>query len=260
MSRVFNPTRRNRNIGTAFLGHGQDNRASIPRPRNRQRDWAEQIGTHHIFRQTVSRRELVFIVEDTHGGCTHACSINDICYLLAHVPAFDWHGLSTFVLRQPTAKQRMLRPAWGRLFYDADMGSLSGESIHRGPAILLDAVNFDARLVWSKSLRPDDQEELKRLLADGHRIISDGRRHVLTVSQESVRATQLYRTLLHEIGHWVDFRKKVTGPADAGGDFVILSQLYFARRAAEREAFAHRFADATRAHLQRFGVIPFAPR
>ena len=212
-----------------------------------------------MFRRVVSRREVVFVVEDNHGGCAHACSVDDICNLLANIPTFDWQGLTIFVLRQPTEKQRNFRPAWGRLFYEADLGSLSGEAILRGPAIMLEAIDFETKLVWPKSLDSFDRVELDRLREDGHQIVRDGRSHVLSVSSESVRTTQLYRTFFHEIGHWVDFCEKVKKPTDDGRDFVERSKAYFSRPIGEREAFAHRYAEDTRARLHRFGIIPFAP-
>jgi len=76
----------------------------------------------------------------------------------------------------------------------------------------------------------------------------------------SIRATQLYRTLLHEIGHWVDFSEKVLAPAAlVRGEHGLLSEAYFSRTYEERESFAHTYAEARAAHLIKFGVIPFEP-
>lgn len=177
--------------------------------------------------------------------------------MLANIPMVDWEGLETFVLRQSTRKQRILSPAWGRLLYDADLG-LPGRATKRmGPAVLLEAVDCAAKLEWSSSLDPDDQAELERLKQDGHAIERVGRRHVISTNVAATRATQLYRTLLHEIGHWVDWLEKVERPAARGGDFDSLYEAYFQRPKDEREAFAHRYADEARERLQRFGVMPF---
>ncbi len=74
----------------------------------------------------------------------------------------------------------------------------------------------------------------------------------------SVRATQLYRTLLQEIGHWVDFNEKVLAPALlCKVELELLSEAYFSRPYEEREAFAHNYAEARKAHLTKFGIIPF---
>lgn len=205
----------------------------------------------------VGSREIIFLVEETTGGCVHACSVDDVRHVLAHVPAGDWEGLDTFVLRQSTRKQRTLRPAWGRLLYFADLGVPGRAAKRRGPAVLLEAVDCAAKLKWSSSLDPDDQAELDRLAEDGHVIERIGRQHVFSISPEATRATQLYRTLLHEIGHWVDWLNKVERPAERGGDFDRLREAYFQRPRDERDAFAHRYASEMRERLVRFGVIPF---
>jgi hypothetical protein len=85
-----------------------------------------------------------------------------------------------------------------------------------------------------------------------------GRRYIFSMTAQSVRATQLYRTLLHEIGHWADWLEKVETPCARGEDFDAMADAYFARPQAEREAYAHRYADNLRAGLEREGLIPFA--
>jgi hypothetical protein len=112
---------------------------------------------------------------------------------------------------------------------------------------------------WSLSLDPEDSQELARLRADGHMIERNGRNHVIHVTPRSARSTQLYRTLLHEIGHWFDWLSKVETPAARGEDFSSLVDLYFARPSSERDAFAHRFADEVGQEMVRTGVIPFEP-
>src|SRR5215831_11316232 len=96
---------------------------------------------------------------------------------------------------------------------------------------------------WSKSLTPDGRQELERLRGDGHEIVTTRRGHRINVSLESIRATQLYRTLLHEIGHIVDNDR---------------DPIAFDRRSSlEKESFAHQYADKLRERLIRFGIIPF---
>ena len=260
MNSGFNPVRRNRNIGTKRQGHGQNNRLSIPRIAGAERLWNEHLGNYTQTQRFVSGRSVTFLVEDNHGGCLHACSVDDICHVLKHVPGADWTGLDTFVLRQSTRKQRILNPAWGRLFYWADFGQAGRETVRSGPAVILEAIDPEQTLKWGLSLGPQDTEELKRLRDDGHTVVRDTHAYVFSVTPTSARATQLYRTLLHEIGHWVDFRKKVEGPADRGEqDYSDLYDAYFSRPRDEREAFAHRYADEAREKLFRFGVFPFDP-
>ena len=177
-------------------------------------------------------------------------------YVLKHIPFDDWHGLTTFVFRQPTKKQRIIAPVWGRLFYSAKLGQANRRNLPTGPALMLEATKIGDTFKWRNSLRPHDAQELARLCSDGHEVISSTREHLIKTTAESVRSTQLFRTLLHEIGHWVDYLSKVER---ATGDYGALVDQYFARPSAEREAFAHRYADEMRDGLITRGVLPFDP-
>lgn len=255
----YNPIRRSRNIGTAKQGHGQNNRLTIPERWNGG-PWVEELHAPLRLERTVAGRPLTFHVEKNHGGCAHACTIADICHLLAQIPPADWEGIGDFVLRQPTQKQRTLNPAWGRLRYYANLRQPSDDPDDYGPAILLEACRFAHPIKWGLHLDPDDQAELDRLREDGHSIERTKRNYLVTPTAETTRATQLYRTLLHEIGHWVDYLEKVLRP-DAPGleEWDVLRDRYFARPTDEREAFAHAYADRMRARLLAVGIIPFAP-
>lgn len=256
----FNPARRNRNIGTAKQGHGQNNKLVIPTICAGEREWYEQLNAHQCIQRVVSGREIIFLVEETHAGFVHSCTVEDVRHVLAHIPLADWEGLDTFVLRQSSRKQRTLRPAWGRMFYSADLGLPTRRPSRLGPAVMLEAMECGGSFEWPTSLQPDDMAELDRLRDDGHEIAREGRRFIVSMTPKSVRATQLYRTLLHEIGHWVDYLEKVERPANSGaGDFSALSDAYFARPRSEREAFAHRYAETSRRRLTEAGVLPFAP-
>jgi hypothetical protein len=68
---------------------------------------------------------------------------------------------------------------------------------------------------------------------------------------DAIRATQLYRTLPHEIGHIVDYETKT-----AGLD-IDDREKYWQRPSQEREAFAHRYADHFRARMFESGLCPF---
>ena len=154
----------------------------------------------------------------------------------------------------------MLRPAWGRLYYSADLGFPGQKTVVAGPVLALEAVNPDAQLEWPLSLSPRDQEELERLRTDGHQVARERRCYRFSMTPASVRSTQLYRTLLHEIGHWIDFTEKVLTPATLSkGGYDLLFEAYFSRTYEEREKFAHSYAEARAAHLMKFGVIPFDP-
>jgi len=157
---------------------------------------------------------------------------------LRQVPSSDFFGIDFIVLRQPKRKEEIIAPVWGRLAYFAKIGA------HDGRAIFLEALNPSKPIYWPKSLTPDRQQELERLCVDGHEIATTRRGHKIKVSLESIRATQLYRTLLHEIGHSVDNDR---------------DPIAFDRKSSlEKETFAHQYADKLRERLVRFGVIPFA--
>lgn len=114
----FNPIRRNRNIGTPKQGHGQNNRLGVPWPWIGGTWPTAHLDPSHWVRRNVNGRDVTLIVEKTTGGCVHACTVEDVAAILAHVPVTDWEGLETFVFRQPSRKARILKPAWGRMFYD----------------------------------------------------------------------------------------------------------------------------------------------
>ena len=85
---------------------------------------------------------------------------------------------------------------------------------------------------------------LDRLRGDGHTIVPKRRYHEITSTIDSIRATQLYRTLLHEIGHHVDYQRS----GDRDWDRKTLK---------EKETFAHQYADSLRRELAAKGVVPF---
>lgn len=190
-------------------------------------------------------------------GCVHPCTVDDVARILEALPQSDWAGLQTFVFRQPTRKQLILSPVWGLLLYYSEISTAKGKILAKGPVIFFDAVDVSKPLIWSTSLDQDDSDELDRLRADGHDIQRFGRKFSISVTASSARNTQMHRTLLHEIGHWFDWLSKVEEPAAKGGNWESLERDYFARAKAEREAFAHRYADAQRMLLEEKGLIPY---
>jgi hypothetical protein len=248
----WNATRRNRNIGTARSGHGQDNRLVIPWPRNDSRPFWGRIGTHTTVTRPVWGKPVSVLVEPTRAGSVHACTVDDVFRMLELIPAADREGVRLVILRQAKRKEETLRSCWGRLGYYVEVGP------HGSPAVILEAVDLSRTRRWPRSLIPDDAAELERLRADGHRITTTKREHVVHVDVSSARATQLYRTLPHEIGHWLDYLEKVERPSrSAGADWLALRDRYDQRTAAEKESFAHRYADELGARLRARGRIPF---
>lgn len=235
-----NATRRNRNIGTVKHGHGQDNRLVLPVR------LLSKSGVYHYENlknyKTVLRDawgyRINFLVEETRKDCWHACTVDDIMNVLHHVPPDDLENIDLIVLRQSKRKEEILNPTWGRWIAYAEIDEFCGS------AITLETFTNSKPMRWSKSLAPDVFIELERLQADGHSITITKRHHVISSTLESVRSTQLYRTLLHEIGHHVDNKRN--------------PQAFNKKSLKDKEAFAHKYADKLRDKLTQEGVVPFA--
>lgn len=209
--------------------------------RGRRKYWEVLKNARQLVRR-IHGREVRFFVEPARPGWTHPCTVDDLVRVLGAIPADDLGDIGAIVLRQPTRKQAILRPVWGRLAHFAEIGAYSG------PAIILDSQE-DVAIRWGRSLDPDDAAELGRLRSDGHAIEETKRGFVVRPTLDSCRATVLYRTLLHEIGHRVDRRDY----SERGQD-----DAYDQRPAREREAFAHRYAERVATGLRARRVIPFA--
>ena len=106
-------------------------------------------------------------------------------------------------------------------------------------------------LRWRRSLWPEDQEELARLRTAGF-AISEGRRaYEILLEPAAVRRWHRERTLPHEVGHWVDFRRRVIEPtgkrdiaaAQAHSEYPALLERWRRRPHRERERFADGYAD-----------------
>jgi hypothetical protein len=247
--RPFNPTRRNRNIGTSAQGHGQDNRLVIPDPRGPRR-YEELLSAFEVETLEVHGLPMLFISEKLNDGWFHACSAFDVSRVLNLMPQADLHSLGCILFRQPSRKQSVLNPSWGRLTYWASVGASNQPNLYDGPLITLEACQKDLIMKWPKSLSVESQRELERLREDGHIFQENSRAFVIRATRQGVRQTQLHRTLLHELGHWVDFLEKVERPS--AGDLderQKLRDIYFARPSSEREAYAHRYAETQRKRL-----------
>lgn len=220
-------------------GHGQDNRQVIPQP-----DAYGDRSFFHVLKdparcsRTIRERTMWFFVEPPTRECCYACTVDDVARVLSEVPLDDWAGISAIVFRQPTRKQDLLRPVWGRVVFKARVSGVTGSAIH------LDAQDPSQEIRWSPSLGPDDQNRLSALVADGHRVVRSRRWWSIRPTLDTTRTTQLYYTLLHEIGHHVDWCRATP-------------ELYFRRPLAERERSADRYAMTLRMELERRGTVRF---
>jgi hypothetical protein len=123
---------------------------------------------------------------------------------------------------------------------------------------LVEAQPLPLRLVWSARLDPAEQQELDRLRQEADRVEFNGRHHVLHFGLAAIRAVQLYRVVLHELGHWAQYYEQVELPSlRDNADFDNLWEAYWRRPESEHESFADRYALELAEDLKARGRIPF---
>lgn len=244
MRKTWDPTRRNKNIGTKKAGHGRNNKMVIPKRFRDSRAFWEQLNDYIATTRIVNENEIKFFIEPTINNYKYHCTIDDIAYLLTFVPYEDVGILDLIVFRQPKNKEQILSPVWGRVDFCMDIGK------EFYTAIIIEAVDISKPIYWDKSLSPSQMIELERLRQHGHHITQDRRGYEIYSSSNSVRNTQLYRTLFHEIGHWVQWQNTVLIPDGSAENYNKIP-------ISEREMYAHRYADKLLDKLFNEGVIPF---
>lgn len=282
---MINPIRRNRNIGTAKQGYGQDNKLVVPYPAVEMKSFFERLGEYKTIEKIINGHKFRFVVEKTRQNSFHACTIEDIEQILNQIPKEDYGELELIILRQPTRKEENLKSVWGRLIYSYEFEN------NYLPAVIIEAVDLDRIFKWSKKLSIDSQKELERLKEDGHKIKMSKRFYEAEYELMNIRATQLYRTLPHEFGHYVHYLEVVKRPLseiqnqinqlDAQIDdndtsetnplfdkwdsldheynkrIQELEERYFSIPSSEKEVFAHSYADELKKDLTERGIVPF---
>lgn len=239
MKAGWNPIRRNRKIGTKDHGFGQNNHLVIPESWHSLKTFCEKLSPCDHLVCEVNGHEILFIVQHTKPDWFYPCTVADIRRVLEQVPVQDVSLIDFIVLRQSTCKQRILQPAWGRARYYFEV-----DSQRNGQAIILEACKPEP-YQWQKKFfgTPDRLRELARLIKDGHEVRKERRSVLIRPDVESLRNTVLYRTLLHEVGHLVDFARRI----DEDGESTAM----------EKEDFAHRYATETFDRLKKAGIVPF---
>ncbi|KAA2244846.1 hypothetical protein F0L74_02455 [Chitinophaga agrisoli] len=249
---MFNPSRRNRNIGTAKQEHGQQNKLRIPQTVYGLSP-LESLGPYQKKEVEINGYQFIFVTEKTREGSLHACSVEDIQQIIAHIPTEDYGSLRLIVLRQPKRKEEILSPVWGRLAY-----SFEFENDYY-PAVILEAIEYPGKMKWETSLSVESQKELERLKEDGHNFINNGRFWTADLKPENVRNTQLYRTLLHEFGHYVHYLTIVERPGHEDENLSLWERrfdFYNQMPVVEKENFAHRYATNLKRLFEEKGIIP----
>ncbi len=233
-----NPTRRNKNIGTENQGYKKQSKFDIPSSWQDSKVFFEKLSEYKKVKRNINGYDFLFIVEKTKKDYFHACTIDDLEYLLHFIPSIYYQDLRTIVLRQPKKKEQIFSPVWGRLVWWYEFES------DDPPVIILEAVKQNSKFSRSRKLDIDSQKELQRLRDDGFDFTETKRSFETILTIEKVRKVQLYRTLLHEIGHYYQFLTNIDN-----FDNIPSS---------EREVFAHRFAHELKIKLEKQEIIPFS--
>lgn len=199
----------------------------------------ERLRDPVVLDRQVGERTMRFVVEPTQPGFIYPCTVDDACRVLGACPAEFLQGVPLVVFRQPSRKQRVLNPVWGRAVFWFDFGRDGGS------AVVIEAQCFKP-IRWGPLLSLEERLELNRLSADGHRVERVRRGYEIHMTPESLRNTVLYRTLLHEIGHHVDFD-------------LSSAEEWAGKTKKTKEDLAHRFASNGLELLKSQGLAPFAP-
>ena len=105
-------------------------------------------------------------------------------------------------------------------------------------------------------MTPDKQAELARLENCGFHIESHTRGFRIVSTPEAIRTSQLYRTIPHEIGHYMHYLHCWEN-FEWGEDHERFWQLYGSISPREKEVVAHRYADDFCNKMRNANNIPF---
>jgi|GEM_PF-1428018 len=266
------PTRRNRNQGTRRRGHGQDNRFALPSPR------VERFHLERVDDATVHRRmlhdgvPLIVLETQLRAGFSHPCSVDDVEHVLRALPKDDLptsnDGEVCVVLWQQGEKETVVSQWWGSLWYCLELEN--DDVSFFGPAIYLGAAKPPLEVTWSSKADVVGQERrvlMEDVADDVHRT---KRETTYTFSLEAARRMQMEFTLLHEVGHWMDYRTHVLDAqeraydevgesdaelAEASAEWDRLAHAYWQRSTEQKERWADRYAAKALRELRRRGVL-----
>ncbi len=252
----WNPTRRNKNIGTKKSGYSQNNELVISDRWSEDRVFWERLVSPVIYPIDIRGHQITLLIEPPRAGFFHSATPQDIERMFHLFPQAHVEEIEVVVLRQPKQKELILKPVWGRFIYYADLGKYSG------PGIYLESLKMGDVLKWDKKLTPFYQLALEMLRSDGHEIETTKRHHLIHTTAHSVRNTQLFRTLPHEMGHAVDYLLHAEIPAsqassESESDYIY--NKFKAKPSLDKEAFANRYAREFNDKNRATGKIPYEP-
>ncbi len=121
----FNPSRRNRNIGTEKQGHGQNNQFADRGPAGG--NWVVLVAARELHSGSQGMRRW--------QDCVHGRTVADTVRVLNLIPSQDYARLAAMIPRQAKTEEILL-PLWGRMGYWAGGGVGSGAA--RGNATPLE--------------------------------------------------------------------------------------------------------------------------
>lgn len=251
----WDPTKRNKNIGTKKSGRSQNNELVVPgRSHDRLAYWEHLIDPVECPLE-IKGHQITLLVEPTKKGYVHACTPNDIVRVLELIEKEHLEAIELVIFRQPTKKQEILQPVWGRFISDADINNK-----YSGAIVVIEAAVIGLILRWTNRLDSYGRKELLSLERDGHQIRQVKRGYDVISTPQSVRNTQLFRTLPHEIGHAVDHLKNCLNPsreASTNAESAYIRSLYHSKPSLDKEEYAHRYAREFYEYFSAQGLLPF---
>ena len=126
--------------------------------------------------------------------------------------------------------------------------------------MIIEAVAVGLIFKWSNRLDSYGRKELLSLEKDGHKIEKFKRGYNIITTPTSVRNTQLFRTLPHEIGHGVDYLEnclKLCSKAKTDEELAYIKRLYRSKPYLDKEEYAHRYGREFYEKYTAQGLLPF---
>ncbi len=251
----WNPIRRNKKIGTKKHGYSQNNKLVIPEQSQDSHIYWERLIDPVACPLEIQGHQITLLVEPTKQGYVYTCTPSDIIRVLELIDREHLEVIELVILRQPTKKQEILQPVWGRFTSNADINYK-----YSGVSIILEAVPIGLILKWTDKLDSYGRKELLSLEKDGHKIEKVKRGYDIITTPESLRNTQLFRTLPHEIGHAVDYLENSLKPslaAKTDEESASIKRLYRSKPYLDKEEYAHRYARELYHKYSAQGLLPF---
>lgn len=200
-----NNVKRNRNIGTIKQGHGKNNFMRIPE-RISKGAFYEDLKNYYVVNYSFLGANIKFVIEKTSNDSFYSLTPQDIIKVLSNISYRFVSDIRLIIFRNPTRKQRLIMPVWGRLIYYFEFENKIQ------PAIIFESIKLPSQIKRNKKMSIQEQKEFDFLKNDGYSFRESKREFVTEVNLDLARNTQLYRTLLHEVGHYYDYFSTVIEP------------------------------------------------